>query len=77
MRWSTPHLSVALFRGIAGQTHALPQRLLRKAQKRVLSTPVGRQSEWSMDAGILEEVTGQKRNRIYMAREIASVIAAD
>ena len=40
----------------------------------ITATPAQNALERLMDAGILEEVTGQKRNRVYMAREIVRVI---
>ena len=43
--------------------------LFRVPAQKALDRPI--------DAGILEEVTGQKRNRVYMAREIVRIIDED
>ena len=43
----------------------------------ITATPAQNALDRLIDAGILEEVTGQKRNRVYLAREIVRVIDED
>jgi Fic family protein len=43
----------------------------------ITATPAQNALERLIEAGILEEVTGQKRNRVYMARGIVGVIEED
>ena len=43
----------------------------------ITATPAQNALDRVNDAGVLLEVTGQKRNRVYMAREIVRVIDED
>ena len=56
-----PALTITMARGLLDVTHVSAQRSVERL----------------VDLGILEEVTGQQRNRLYLAREILSTVNSE
>ena len=56
-----PALTIPMARGLLDVTHVSAQRSVDRL----------------VDLGILEEVTGQQRNRLYLAREILSTVNSE
>ncbi len=69
----------ALLLELIDQLFMYPVLTNKVASKRLSITPRSTQNniENLVSAGILEEVTGRKRNRVYVAREIMSIIESE
>ena len=59
--FQVPALTISTARGLLDVTHVSAQRSVERL----------------VDLGILEEITGQQRNRFYLAKEILSAVNSD
>ena len=59
--FQVPALTISMARALLEVTHVSAQRSVERL----------------VDLGILEEVTGQQRNRVYLAREILDAVNAE
>lgn len=59
--FQVPAITISTARGLLDVTHVSAQRSVERL----------------VDLGILEEITGQQRNRFYLAKEILSAVNSD